>query len=188
MFGKEDFAIVLDFLPHGKAGEAKQEPIVQCMGESFFTLLECVTKAGVQVELEERVYIGREQREKIDHIRGRVLFNDLTSTSQRQLDSTVRSVVKNREKEFVDFTNRAGAINIRSHTLELLPSVGKKHLKDILDERSKKPFESFEDIQKRVAHLGSPSEIFVQRILAELQGGEKYFLFVKMPPREDRRW
>ena len=36
MFKKEDFAVVLDFLPHGKAGEAKQEPVVQCVGELFF--------------------------------------------------------------------------------------------------------------------------------------------------------
>jgi len=187
VFKKEDFAIVIDFLPHGKAGEAKQEPVVQCMGESFFTLLECVAKAGVALEINERVYIGRDQRDKIDHIRGRILYNDLTTAAQRQLDSVVRNTVQAREKEFVEFVNRAGPINIRSHALEHLPSVGKKHLQNILDEREKTPFGSFEDIHKRVSHLGNPLEIFVQRILLELQGKEKYYLFVKMP-REERRW
>lgn len=187
MFKKEDFAIVLDFLPHGKAGEAKQEPVVQCVGELFFTLLECVAKPGLAIDVGERIYIGRDQREKVDHIRGRIDYGNLTTSAQRQLDSVVRSVVQAREKEFVEFVNRAGSINIRSHALEHLPSVGKKHLQNILDEREKKKFESFEDIHARVSHLGSPLEIFVQRIMLELQGKEKYYLFVKMP-RDERRW
>ncbi|MBS3069971.1 DUF655 domain-containing protein [Candidatus Micrarchaeota archaeon] len=187
MFKKEDFAVVLDFLPHGKAGEAKQEPVVQCVGELFFTLLECVAKPGIAIDVDEKIYIGREQREKIDHIRGRIAYADLTTSAQRQLDSVVRSVVQAREKEFVEFVNRAGPINIRSHALEHLPSVGKKHLQNILDERERQKFESFEDIHKRVAHLGNPLEIFVQRIMLEIQGKEKYYLFVKMP-RDDRRW
>ena len=192
MFGKEDFAVVLDFLPHGKAGEAKQEPIVQAVGETYFTLLELVAKAGVQVEIEERVYIGRDQRDKVERIRGRVLYGDLTSAAQRQLDKVVRENVKTREKEFVNFVNNAGAINIRSHTLEHLPSVGKKHLRTMLEEREKRKFESFDDIHRRVPHLGNPVEIFVQRILAELKGGEKYYLFAKKPPspedERERRW
>ena len=191
MFGKEDFAIVLDFLPHGKAGEARQEPVVQVVGETYFTLLELVAKSGAQIGIEERVYIGREQRDKIERIRGRILYGDLTSSAQRQLDKVVRETVKAREKEFVGFINNAGAINIRSHTIEHLPSVGKKHLQTMLDERKKKPFESFDDIHKRVPHLGSPLEIFVQRILAELKSGEKYYLFVKkpLPPEEQqKRW
>lgn len=188
VFKKEDFAVVLDFLPHGKAGEAQQEPVIQCMGESFFTLLECVAKPGISVQVGDKVYIGREERDKVDHIRGRIQYNQLTSSAQRQLETSVREIVKAREKEFVDFVNRAGPINIRSHSLEHLPSVGKKHLQSLLDERTKKPFESFEDIHSRVAHLGNPLEIFVQRILVELKGEEKYYLFVKMPSREERRW
>lgn len=187
MFKKEDFAVVLDFLPHGKAGEAKQEPLIQCVGEQFFTLLECVAKEGSQISVSSRVYIGREQRDVVDHIRGRINYADLTSSAQRQLEPTVRDVVAAREKEFVEFVNKAGPINIRSHALEHLPSVGKKHLQSLLDERAKKPFESFEDIHKRVAHLGNPLDIFVQRVLVELQGGEKYYLFVKMPAREEGR-
>ncbi len=184
MFGKEDFAVILDFLPHGKAGEAQREPVIQCVGEQFFTLLECVAKPGVSVSVGGKVYIGRDQRDAVDHIRGRILYRDLTSSAQRQLETAVRDVVVAREKEFVEFVNRSGPVNIRSHALEHLPSVGKKHLQSLLGEREKKPFESFDDIRKRVAHLGNPLDIFVQRILLELRGDEKYYLFVKMPPSE----
>ena len=190
MFGKEDYAIVLDFLPHGKAGEAKQEPIVQAVGEKFFTLLDLVSKQGMPIEIGSRVYIGRDQRDKIERIRGRIMFNDLTSAAQRQLETTVRDVIAAREKEFVNFINTAGAITIRAHSLEHLPSIGKKHLESILDERKRKPFESFEDIHKRVPHLGKPLDIFAERIMIELKGGEKYYLFTKKPAseNEDRRW
>ena len=185
VFGKEDYAIVLDFLPQGRAGEAKQEPLVQAVGERFFTLLELVSKQGVQVSIGERVYIGHDQREKIERIRGRVSYNDLTNSAQRQLESTVKEIVKAREKDFVNFVNSAGAINIRSHTLEHLPSIGKKHLQTLLEERTKKPFESFDDMHKRVPHLGKPLEIFSERVLIELKGGEKYYLFAKRPPSEE---
>lgn len=187
MFKKEDYAIVLDFLPHGKAGEAKHEPVAQAMGESYFTILELIIKPATPVSMGERIYIGRDQRDKVDHIRGRINYQDLTTAAQNELERNVRTSVSAREKDFVDFVNRAGSINIRSHTLEHLPSIGKKHLQTILDERTKKPFESFQDLQQRVPHLGNPLEIFSQRIIAELKGTEKYYLFVKRPA-EERRW
>ena len=103
----------------------------------------------------------------------------------------MRKIIVAREKEFVNFINTAGAITIRAHALEHLPSIGKKHLESILDERKRKPFESFDDIQKRVPHLGNPLDIFAERIMLELKGGEKYYLFVKKPvseTEEDRRY
>ncbi|MFH0835794.1 MAG: DUF655 domain-containing protein [Candidatus Micrarchaeota archaeon] len=183
---KEEYAIVLDLLPYGHAGEARKEPVAQCLGELYFTLLEVVPKKGVSMEVGERVYIGKDVREKVESIRGRIFFDALTNRAQNECEAAVRKVVGEREEQFVGFINRAGAINIRSHSLEHLPSIGKKHLQELLKERLKKPFESFEDVQKRIAHLGKVNEIFVQRILEELTGKTKYFLFVKAPRREDR--
>ncbi len=190
MLRKEDFAVVLDFLPHGKAGEAKKEPVAQAIGESFFTLLELVIKPGIHVSIGERLYIGKEARDKVDHIQGRILYGDLTSSAQNEAERKVREIITARESEFVNFMNTAGSINIRSHTIEHLPSIGKKHLQTILDERTRKQFESFDDLQKRVPHLGNPVEIFANRVILELKGSEKYYLFVKRPPSEDRerRW
>jgi len=181
---REEFAVVLDFLPYGRASEAMNEPICQLVGEEKFTLLEAVAKPGVKIDVGERVYIGSNERDKIDHIKGRVLYDGLTAAGQRELELVVRKMVEAKEKEFVAFVNRAGPINIRSHSLEHLPSIGKKHLEDILRARDKKMFESFADMQARVAHLGNPLEIFVQRVLLELHGQEKYYLFAKPPPRE----
>lgn len=184
MYKREDYGIVLDFLPHGKAGEAKKEPVAQLLGESYFTLLEVVIKPGVKVGAGSKVYIGPDQRDEVDYIRGRVTFQQLTASAAKQCEVEVRKIVNIKEGEFVSFLNKAGPINIRSHSLEHLPSVGKKHLESLLAARDRKPFESFEDVQNRVPHIGNVEEIFANRLMQEIKGGEKYYLFTK-PPASD---
>ncbi|MCK4555728.1 MAG: DUF655 domain-containing protein, partial [Candidatus Aenigmarchaeota archaeon] len=67
------------------------------------------------------------------------------------------------------------------------PTIGKKHLWQILEERKKKPFESFEDIKARVSLLPNPKKAIIRRILEELGGDQKWYVFTT-PPREERRW
>ena len=185
MFKKEEFAVALDFLPHGKSSEASREPVVQVIGETQFTLLEVVPKPGVRVEQGERVYIGKEERDKVDHIKSRISYEELTSTSQRELEPVIRRIVQDKEKDLVNFLNHAGALNIRSHALEHLPGIGKKHLDVLLHERERKPFEGFADVSARVPHLSRVEDLFVQRVIQELKGEEKYYLFVKAPRSEE---
>ena len=64
------------------------------------------------------------------------------------------------------------------HVLELLPGLGKKHMWEIVEERRVEPFKSFDDLKKRVKLLPDPLKIIVKRINSELQGKEKYYLFV----------
>jgi putative nucleotide binding protein len=185
---KEDYGLVLDYLPIGNAVEARKEPIIQVVGEHYFTLLEIVTTPGKAFSPLERVYIGKGERQGIAQIRGRINYSKLTSSGQRELDRAVKQIIKAREPEFVHFLNKAGSINIRAHSLELLPGVGKKYLEEILRQREQKPFESFADVAARVSHLGDPTDIFASRIVNELKGEEKYYMFAKAPAeeREDR--
>ncbi len=182
----EEHVIVLDFLPHGKSSEATKEQVAQVIGEINFTLLEVIIRPNVQIQPGERIYIGREERKEVDHIKGRVNFPELTGTSQNALHDAIYKIVVAREKEFVAFLNRAGPISIRSHMLELLPGIGKKHLDAIISTRNTKPFESFADFHSRVAHVTSIDEVFTQRIIEELRAESKYYLFAKSPRREER--
>ncbi len=184
IFKKEDYAVVLDFLPQGRATDARKEPMAQIIGEQYFTLLEVTFKPNTKASPGDRVYIGRDNRDIVDHIRGRITSDGLTSGATRELAPTIRKIILAREPEFVEFLNKAGAINIRAHVLELLPGVGKKHLLDLINERQKKPFESFADVQTRVPHMIKTEELFVQRVIEELRGGSKYYLFVKIPQSE----
>ena len=61
-------------------------------------------------------------------------------------------------------------------------------MQEILEARSDRPFESFEDIKQRVKLIMDPKKLIVNRILAELRGEEKHYLFTSPPPQpeEDR--
>jgi putative nucleotide binding protein len=50
----------------------------------------------------------------------------------------------------------------------------------VLDQRKRKPFESFEEIEERISGLHNPEEVLVERILEELHEEDlKYRLFVR---------
>ena len=185
MFRKEEHALVLDYLPHGKAGEGKQEPTAQVMGDAYFTLLEVVLKPGIAVAPFERVYIGREVRDKVERIKLRLTYKDLTNVAQQEAELAIRKILQAHEQEFIGFLIRAGSINIRIHSLELLPGLGKKNLEAFLSEREKVPFKGYEDLNDRLPHLQKIEEIILHRVILELKAEEKYYLFVKIPPRDE---
>ncbi len=182
---KEEYAIVLDYLPIGYPGHFKKEPIAQAIGEDHFTLLELIIKREVKVDLRERVYIGPEKREKVQFIKGRIKYSQLTNTAQKELEDVLQDLVSKKEEQFVNFFNKAGSITVRQHSLELLPGIGKKHMWDLLAQREKKPFQSFKDISERVALMPDPKNIIVERIIEELKGDTKYYIFTR-PYREHR--
>lgn len=175
---KDEYAIVLDFLPHGKASDRKAEPLVQAIGEKFFNLLEIVIREGMTTKPRERIYIGEEKRDKVKYIRGRIGYNELTNFARTGLEHIINEFIEKDEKRFVNFFNMAGPITTRLHSLELLPGIGKKHLWDLINERKKKPFESFKELQERVKMLPDPKRIVIKRIITELEGKDRYRLFV----------
>lgn len=175
---KEETAIVLDFLPHGYPLEGRMIPIAQVIGKTFFTLLQLVPRKGVTLQLKEEVYIGEGKRDQISYILGRLPREKLTETAKLQLKDFVDSVVSSNEAKFVDFFNTAQPINTRLHQLELLPGFGVKHTKAIISEREKHSFSNFEDIKKRIANIPDPKKAIEKRILEELEGQERYRLFV----------
>ena len=175
---KDEYVIVLDFLPHGRPSDRRPEPLAQVIGEKFFNLLEVILKEGVTVKPGDRLYIGEGKRERVKYIRGRISYNELTSFAKTELENVLEKLVEENEQRFVEFFNRAGPVTTRLHSLELLPGIGKKHLWDIITQRKRKPFESFEDIKKRIAMLPDPKKMILKRIIIELKGEDRRRLFV----------
>jgi putative nucleotide binding protein len=175
---KEEIAIVLDFLPNGYPLEGKMIPIAQAIGSKFFTLLEVVPRRGLILQPKEEIYIGSGKRDKISYILGRLPKDKLTETAKREMEDFVAKIVSEQEAKFVDFFNKAEPINTRLHQLELLPGFGKKHMQAVIQERNNKPFESFEDIKKRIKAIPDPKKVIEKRILEELIEQVKYRLFV----------
>jgi putative nucleotide binding protein len=179
---KEEYAIVLDVLPNGypfdNTPSYKKTAIVQALGKTHITLLEAVPKKEVTVKIMEEVYIGEGKRDKIHHINGKLDPAKLTETARSELEIVIKNLVIKDESKFIEFFNKAQPLTTRMHTLELLPGLGKKHMWEIVEERRGAPFLNFEDLRKRVKLLPDPIKIVVKRVVSELQGKEKYNLFV----------
>ena len=194
---KEENAVVLDYLSRGyvKSDMSKfgGKPIAQAIGTEQFTLLELAPKTGVDLEIQDTVYIGKGKRDKIYRVLGKLDYENLTATSRIELDYAIKEIVEQNEENFVEFFNTADAVSTRLHSLELIPGIGKKYMWDIINERDKKKFESFEDIAERLPTLADPASMIVNRIKQELdsttprRGKNKYYLFTQPPRFKNRK-
>jgi putative nucleotide binding protein len=183
MQGKEETAIVLDFLPNGypfdkRPGHLKT-PVAQAIGKNKFMLLDLTPKKGIFLQPYQEVYIGEGKREEIHHINGKLDFEKLTSTARSELDFVIKDIVKKDEARFINFFNKARPMTTRMHQLELLPGLGKKHMWEILEERDVEEFKSYEDIKSRVKLMPDPEKLITKRILKEIEGLEKHKIFVE---------
>jgi putative nucleotide binding protein len=178
---KELNAIVLDVLMKGHPDDPrpvfKREPIVQAVGVTQFKLLELVPKT-LDLQIHEKVYIGDGEREKIERVKRRISYDELTQTARLELPYVIEQLVAEKEPEFVQFFNKSISITPKLHMLHLLPGIGKKLMWEILEEREKKPFESFADISQRIKSIPHPEKMVANRILEELQDPNvKYHVF-----------
>ena len=175
---KEEYAIILDYLPNGYPLERKMMPLAQAIGELNLTLLELAPRRGVSLEIGEKVYIGDGKRDKIYYILGRLPREKLTESAKNTLQEFIKKIISERESKFVEFFNKSEAINKRIHQIELIHGLGKKHMQEILKQRKEKLFESFEDMKKRIQNLPDPERAVEKRIMKELTSLERYNLFV----------
>lgn len=181
----EDYAYVLDYLPYGYPypvvgrGGIKRGPIAQAVGEMYFMLLELEPYRGIPLNVGEKVFVGKGMGGKIRKVVRRIRYDELTAAAKDELESVIEKIVAMREREFIEFFNKSEPITTRMHSLELLRGIGKKTLWRILDGRKKRPFTSFADIQSRVKI--DPKRLVVERIIEELKGGQKYYIFTAPP-------
>lgn len=176
----EEFAYVLDFLDRGKSLviKGREGSIVQAIGEERLTLLELLAVENQRFEPGERVRIGREGREKIVSVLGKLSYEELTQDAKAQLPLVCEAIVKNNEAKYVAYFNELQPLTPRLHGLELIPGIGKTFMKSIVDLREKKPFTSFEDVQTRVG-LRDPAKLMAKRIAEEIAGDSRINIFVK---------
>lgn len=184
---KDDYVRILDYLPKGKSEvpSHKRKPLAQAVGEKYFSILELTPRDGATFESAERVYIGENVREKVDHIERRIKYDWLTPTAKTELPHILKTILSESEERFVEFYNTAGSISTRQHKLEILPKIGKRHRDEILEERRISPFKSFQDMEERLKNIPDPTKVIVDKIVEELKGKSKYRLFV--PIMEGKR-
>jgi len=183
-------AVVLDYLPHGRPGDDrpqyKKSPIAYALGETDFRLLELTVAEDADVSIGDRIAIAPESaRELVTRVRD-VDWDDVSNAARSELEYVVEDVVERHEQRFVDFYNDAQPITLRLHQLNLLPGIGKKLRNNVLDERKRGPFESFEDLEERIAGLHDPKGVLVDRVMEELRDEDlKYKAFVGRESSEE---
>jgi putative nucleotide binding protein len=176
----EEFAFVLDFMPRGKSVviKGREGPMVQGIGEDRLTLLELLAMENQDFEIGEKVKIGKEGREKIVSVLGKLTYEELSPEGKASLPIVVENVVKENEAKYVAYFNDLQPLTPRLHGLELIPGIGKTFMKEMVDMREKQPFTSFDDVQKRVG-LREPAKMIAKRIVEELAGDSRVSIFVK---------
>ena len=178
--GKSEGVLVLDVLPHGRTEDDRpqyqKQPLAYAMDTDDFLLYEFVVDSDAGVNIGDRVDLRGDAMERSN----RVDYEDLPGGAQSELEYAVQDHVTENEDRFVDFYNEAQPITLRLHQLNLLPGIGKKLRNNILDERERRPFETFGDVESRVSGLHDPREVLVERIIEELQEEDlKYRIFVR---------
>ena len=176
------YAVVLDYLPHGRAEDDRPQyqksPVAFALGEQDFRLFELVVDADAGVSITDRVIVEpADEREAVLEC-NQIDYEDLTSAARSELEYAIDEMIDADEQRFVDVYNEAGPITLRLHQLNLLPGIGKKLRNNILEQRKRKPFESFEDLEERVAGLHNPKGVLAERIEDEVRDEDlKYRIF-----------
>ena len=176
----EEYAYVLDFNSRGKSSTVRGRNgiIVTSIGEDRLTLLEVLGIPNSTFEIGERIYIGKEGRTKVLSVLGKMDYAKISSSAQSELPTVVENIVTANEQRFVEYLNNARPLTPRIHALELIPGIGKTYMKTMLEERERKKFESYQDLQERVG-FKEPIKHISERIMDEITGQSRMNLFVK---------
>lgn len=176
----EEYAYVLDFVERGKSStvRGRQGIIITALGEDRLTLLEVLGAENSTFDVGERIYIGKQGRTKVQSVLGKLDYVKISQTAQSEISGVVEKIIIQNEKRFIDYLNNSQPLTPRIHALELIPGIGKTYMKIMLEEREKRKFESFEDLQKRVG-LKDPIKHIAKRIMEEISGEARMNLFVK---------
>ncbi|MFB6200431.1 MAG: DUF655 domain-containing protein [Halorhabdus sp.] len=173
-------AVILDHLPHGRSDDDRpqyqKQPLAYAVATDEFRLVELTLAADADLSIGDTVDLTADLIETARTVE----YGDLSGGAQSELEYVIEDVIEGNEQRFVDFFNDARPITTRLHALNLLPGIGKKLRNAILDERKRKPFDSFEDLTDRVDGLHNPRQVLADRIMEEIREEDlKYRTFAR---------
>lgn len=175
----EEYAYVLDFILRGKSAiiRERQGPLVQAIGQERLTLLEILASADASFTPGEKIAIGKENRSKIVSVLGKLNYGELTNEARNEIQDVLEKMISENEQRYIAYFNDLQPLTPRLHALELIPGIGKTFMRLIVNERDRKRFESFMDLEKRTG-IRDPAKLIAKRIIEELSGGSRIMIFV----------
>jgi len=192
---REEWVWILDYLPYGRDTDNRpvyqKKPLVHALGDNKLILMELIPIENKIPPIQIKTHIGSRDEEYIERVKSRISYDELSHGAKMELPLVLEGYVKANEAQFIQFFNEAQPVSMRQNSLKLLPGIGKKLMWDVIEEKKKKTFDDFADLKARVSGLHDPEKLLVQRILEEMKGGQKYYLFAAPPskslmqPREE---
>jgi len=147
----ENNAYVLDYFSRemGSKSDRNDIVIIQLLGDSYFTLLEATSEKIDEIYIGKKISVGKENREIIDKILGRIKVKDLSDKSRERLEKTVKMIVDDKDEIIIDFVNNSKPINRAVHVLHLI-GISNSDTIEIIYEKEKSIFRSLTDLSYRL--------------------------------------
>ncbi|MDR2943881.1 MAG: DUF655 domain-containing protein [Methanosarcinales archaeon] len=184
---REEWVWILDYLPYGRETDNRpvyqKKPLIHALGDNKLILMELIPAEGKIPPSHIKTHIGGREEEYVERVKARISFDELSHGAKLELPLVLEHYVTANEERFVQFFSKAEPLSMRQNSLELLPGIGKKLMLDILEESKKGYFTGFADLKTRVPALHNPEKLIVQRIIEEMKGGQKYYVFAVPPSR-----
>lgn len=179
-------SVVIDFYPQGKSLSHRRSedynPLAVVVTVDRFEFFDIILIIESKVLVSDNLLLTPTNK-KILRV-NQLHFNQLSSSALKKLPVTIKNIVAKFESHYVTFLNQAHPLTTQMHQLQLLPGIGQKRLWSILEARKSKNFTSFSDFTGRTS-ISDPTSLFSNRILLELEGSQKYYLFIKKPQQHD---
>ena len=186
---REEWVWILDYLPYGRETDKRpvyqKKPLIHALGDNKLILMELIPVEGKIPPIHIKTRI--DSKEYIERVKSRISFEELSNGAKMELPIVLEDYIRTNEERFIKFFNDAQPVSMRQNSLELLPGIGKKLMWDVIEEKKKASFENFENLKGRVHGLHDPEKLLVQRIIEELKGGQKYYLFAAPPSKSQMR-
>lgn len=168
----------MDFEEYGLVVYKNYNGHIYVLGCKKFTPLELTLKNDDKVEFLEKVYFGNEKREKIQSIVKWIDENEFARISKTVAFDAIRKIILEQQEFFTKFINKlASQDELKKNTLQKAFILGPKTLEKIIEAHNEKPFESFEDLEKR-ARTGVVLRNLTTKIYNEINGKDRLRIFV----------
>lgn len=179
-------SVVIDFYPYGKSLSHRRSedynPLAVAVTVEWFQFFDVILISGSKISIGAHLLLSSTNKSILRL--NKLHYNQLSSSALEILPVIVKEIVTTFESRYVAFFNRAQPLTTQMHQIQLLPGIGQKRLWSILKARKNDLFSSFSDFTKRTG-ISDPISIFTNRILLELEGVSKYYLFTKKSLQHD---
>ncbi|MBS71322.1 MAG: hypothetical protein CMO20_00015 [Thermoplasmata archaeon] len=149
-------------------GSGEGGGVIYCISENHLHLIKARAKPGVgNLEVGQKLTMPEDESSEIAIVLGRSRYRELSNSAQFALTDVVKQILSDNPDPSLTFYNRAGPVSLKFHAFQLLPGVGQKKVKQMLDKRTSIGWLSFEEIDESCSI--DSLQLIAERLVEELE-------------------